>query len=72
MDHEPDTIDTVCVAGGLALMVFGAGLLFARPSIRRLLGSGISALSENGGVTIPSGVAALLPDVERYLKIKSM
>jgi hypothetical protein len=48
--------------GGLALVVLGAGLIVSHPSIRRYLGEmGVGDL-----------VQAAVPDVERYLKLRSM
>jgi hypothetical protein len=48
--------------GGLALVVLGTGLIVSHPSIRRYLGQiGVSDL-----------IQAAVPDVERYLKLRSM
>ena len=63
--------DTLLVAGGIAVMIFGAGMLMASPTIRRtVLGTLQPMLSggDNGGRPL----AALLPDVERYMKLKGM
>jgi len=55
--------DALYMLGGMALMLVGAGLVLQNPSVRRLLGqvSGAGNLLE-----------AAMPDVERYLKIRSM
>ncbi len=59
--------DVLCLAGGVALIALGAGCILANTRVRRaLLGdnSPLAALNESlGGV---------IPDVERYLKMKSM
>ena len=48
--------------GGLALVVLGTGLIISHPSIRRYLGQmGLSDLAQGA-----------IPDIERYLKLKSM
>jgi hypothetical protein len=48
--------------GGLALIVFGAGLVMSHPFVRKYLGSaGLGGLA-----------AAAIPDLERYMKLKSM
>jgi hypothetical protein len=70
--ENADTTDTLCVAGGLALMVFGAGLLIARPGIRRIVQSGLTGLASRSDNPFSQGLSGMLPDVERYLKIKSM
>jgi hypothetical protein len=48
--------------GGLALVVLGTGLIVSHPSIRRYLG-------QMGVTDILQGA---VPDVERYLKLRSM
>ena len=70
--HEPDTTDTLCVAGGIALMGLGAGLLVARPGIRRLLEKGLEAVGGHSGNPLAGVAQGMLPDMERYLKIRSM
>jgi hypothetical protein len=54
--------ETLYLLGGIALVVFGTGLILSNPLARRLLGQ-----ASLGGVT-----QALLPDVERYMKLRSM
>jgi hypothetical protein len=54
--------DTLFLLGGVALVVFGAGLILSTPMIRRYLGSG----------GIPSLLTAGIPDFQRYLKLRSM
>ena len=54
--------DTLYMLGGLALMIFGAGLIISNPVVRRYLGQmGIGNLAQSA-----------LPDVERYLKLRNM
>ena len=60
---EPsETKDMLMAIGGVALVVFGAGLIMSHPIVRRYLGS-----SGLGGM-----VAAAIPDIERYMKLKAM
>ena len=54
--------DTLYMLGGLAMMVFGAGLILTNPFVRRYT-SQLGA----GGL-----LGAALPDVERYFKLRSM
>jgi hypothetical protein len=54
--------DTLYMLGGLALVVFGAGLILTNPFVRRYT-SQLGA----GGL-----LGAALPDVERYLRLRSM
>ena len=54
--------DTLLMLSGVAFMVFGAGLILSNPLIRRYLGGvGISGLAQ-----------AALPDLDRYLRLRSM
>jgi hypothetical protein len=53
---------TLYLLGGLALVIFGAGLIISNPVVRRYMGQmGIGNLTQ-----------AALPDVERYLKLRNM
>jgi hypothetical protein len=55
-------LETLFMLGGLAFMVFGAGLILSNPVVRRYLGqTGFGNLA-----------TAALPDIERYLKLRSM
>lgn len=54
--------DTLFMMGGVALMVFGAGLVLSNPNIRRYMSQlGIGNLAQ-----------AVMPDVERYLRLRAM
>ena len=53
---------TLYLLGGIALMIFGAGLIISSPVVRRYMGQlGIGNLTQ-----------AALPDVERSLKLRNM
>ena len=63
--------DTLLIAGGLALMIVGAGMILASPVIRRtVVGSLIPLLSDPEGAS--GALSGLVPDVERYLRLKAM
>ena len=54
--------DTLYMLGGVALMIFGAGLILSNPVVRRYMGRlGMGNLAN-----------AALPDFERYLKLRAM
>ncbi len=54
--------DTLYMLGGVACIVFGAGLILSNPLVRKYLGQvGIGNLAQ-----------AALPDLDRYLKLRSM
>ena len=54
--------DTLYMLGGVALMVFGAGLLLSNPTVRRYM-------SQFGVGNLASSV---IPDMERYFKLRAM
>ncbi len=54
--------DTLYMLGGVALMVFGAGLILSNPFVRRYMSRiGVGNLAH-----------AAIPDIERYLKLRAM
>ncbi len=54
--------DTLYMLGGVALMVFGAGLVLSNPTIRRYI-------SQFSGGNLASSV---MPDVEGYFRLRAM
>jgi hypothetical protein len=59
---EREARETLYMLGGVAMIVFGAGLIMSTPMIRRAL----------GGVGIGNLMQAAVPDFQRYLKLRSM
>jgi hypothetical protein len=54
--------DTLYMLGGVALIVFGTGLVLSNPFIRRYLSRfGVGNIAET-----------VMPDVERYFKLRAM
>jgi hypothetical protein len=54
--------DTLYMLGGVAMIVFGTGLILSNPMVRRYLSQlGVGDL-----------LHAALPDVDRYLKLRNM
>ena len=61
MAHDHDR-DTLFMLSGIALMVFGAGLILSNPVAQGYLSRlGVGNLTERA-----------LPDLERYLRLRSM
>ena len=57
-----DGKDTLYMLGGVALMVFGAGLVLSNPYVRRYMSQlGVGNLAQ-----------AVMPDVERYFRLRAM
>jgi hypothetical protein len=54
--------DTLYMLGGVALIVFGAGLILSNPFVRRYMSQiGVGDLAH-----------VAIPDIERYLKLRAM
>jgi len=54
--------ETLYMLGGIALVVFGTGLILSNPFVRRQLSQiGVGNLFQT-----------VMPDVQRYLKLRSM
>jgi hypothetical protein len=61
-ESDNDTRDTMYLLGGAAMILFGAGLILSTPAVRRYLGgSGVGNL-----------LAAAVPDIEKYMKLRGM
>ena len=69
---EVDSRNTVLVAGGLAFMVLGAGFVMAHPGIRRLVVTSLAPLLPELAKPLKASVNQALPDLGRYLKLRSM
>jgi hypothetical protein len=65
VNDDKEVRDTLFLIGGLSLMLFGAGMVMTNPTVRRYLGQ-----ASVGGVG--DLVQMALPDLERYLKLRSM
>jgi len=54
--------ETLYMLGGIALVIFGAGLVLSNPTVRRYLGQ----------LGVGNIASAALPDLERYFRLRSM
>ena len=65
--------DMLYIVGGLALLIAGAGLIMAHPTIRETVKANVDKLLP-GGVprNLSGGLATVVPDFQRYMKIRNM
>lgn len=65
--------DMLYIFGGLALLVAGAGLIMSHPGIRQAVKENANRLLP-GGVpqNLTSGLSTVVPDFQRYMKIRNM
>jgi hypothetical protein len=59
--NTPDK-DTLYLLGGVALVIFGAGLVLSNPTVRGYLSR----------IGLGNLTAGALPDLERYFRLRSM
>jgi hypothetical protein len=57
-----ETRDTLFLLGGMAMILFGAGLVVTNPAVKKML----------GGVNPTGWLHAVMPDLDRYMKLRSM
>jgi len=55
-------MDTLFFVGGVALMVFGAGLILSNPIVQRYMGQ----------IGVGNLATAALPDLQRYMRLRDM
>jgi hypothetical protein len=71
-ENNGEVQNTLFIAGGIALLAFGAGLILAHPGIRRTVAAALTPLLPEMKDQVNPGLGMLLPDVERYMKLRAM
>jgi len=71
-DSSADDRNTIYLFGGLALMVLGAGLIAAHPAVRKAALAGLAGVLPGLSGKLLPDLAAIGPDVQRYLRLRSM
>lgn len=67
-----DSKDMLYLVGGLALLIAGAGLVMAHPAVRRQVRDSLDRIVPGIPASLSGGVATLVPDFQRYMKLRSM
>lgn len=70
-----DSNEKVFLVAGVAFLVAGAGLILAHPGIRRHAREALGRVLPEGLLEpgkIAGGLATVVPDFERYMKLRSM
>ena len=71
-NEATETRDLLYLVGGAAFLVLGAGLILTHPSVRKTVSTGLAAvLPELQGKLMPD-LGTIGPDIQRYLKLRSM
>jgi len=71
---DNESRDWLYLAGGVALVVLGAGLITAHPAVRRGLQAGLASVLPDVQSRIGkmSAIGAVVPDIQRYMRLRSM
>ena len=67
-----DSKDMLYIVGGLALLIAGAGLIMAHPTVRQQLRSNLQRILPDVPENLSAGLSTVVPDLQRYMKIRSM
>lgn len=71
-DGSDESKDMLYLVGGFALVVAGAGLIMAHPEIRKQMRAGLDRVLPGVQDNFNLGLTTVVPDFQRYLKIRSM
>ncbi|MGA9994952.1 MAG: hypothetical protein WBP93_06040 [Pyrinomonadaceae bacterium] len=64
--------DMLYIVGGLALLIAGAGLIMAHPMVREQLRANLGRVLPELPQNLSGGLSTVVPDFQRYLKIRQM
>lgn len=67
-----DSKDMLYIVGGLALLIAGAGLIMAHPMVREQVRQGLGRVLPSVPDNIVGGLSTVVPDFQRYMKIRQM
>lgn len=67
-----DSKDMLYLVGGVALLIAGAGLIMAHPAVRRQVQEGLGRIVPGIPKKLGGSLATVVPDFQRYMKIRSM
>lgn len=71
-DGSSGSKDMLYLVGGLALLVAGAGLIMAHPMVRQQVRANLDRVLPNIPGNLTSGLSTVVPDLQRYMKLRSM
>jgi hypothetical protein len=67
-----DSRDMLYLVGGLALLIAGAGLILAHPQVQRTVRNTLDRIVPGIPDNIAGTLATVVPDFQRYMKLRSM
>ena len=71
-DGAGDSKDMLYLVGGVALLIAGAGLIMAHPGVRRQVQETLGRIVPGVPESLSGSLATVVPDFQRYMKMRSM
>ena len=71
-DSSDESKDMLYLVGGLAFLIVGAGLIMAHPKVREQVRAGLDRVLPGMQDNFNLGLTTVVPDFQRYMKIRSM
>jgi hypothetical protein len=71
-NQHAETGDPLLVAGGVALVLLGTGLILSHPGIRRAVLERLRPLLSQLEEPLKAGTSSMVSDLGRYMKIRDM
>lgn len=67
-----DSKDMLYLVGGVALLIAGAGLILAHPQVRQQVRNSLDRIIPGLPTNLSGTLATVVPDFQRYMKLRSM
>lgn len=71
-NDSDESKDMLYLVGGLAFLIAGAGLIMSHPEVRKQLRAGLDRVLPGLQDNFNLGITTVVPDFQRYMKIRSM
>lgn len=71
-NSSDDSKDMLYLVGGVALLIAGAGLILAHPQVRQQVRDSLDRFMPGVSNNLSGTLAAVVPDFQRYMKLRSM
>ena len=72
LNGSDESKDMLYLVGGLAFLIAGAGLIMAHPEVRKQVRAVVDRMLPGIQDNFDLGLTTVVPDFQRYMKIRSM
>ena len=72
INGSDESKDMLYLVGGLAFLIAGAGLIMAHPEVRKQMRAVVDRMLPGIQNNFDLGLTTVVPDFQRYMKIRSM